>query len=89
MSQPSSPAAVYNTRVQVRHRSSNASSPQRPNSTSAAGAGGSSSTMLRLYTDDAPGLTVDPVFVLVLSLGFIGSVFALHILAKIMHKFAS
>ncbi|KAG5439583.1 hypothetical protein PCANB_002159 [Pneumocystis canis] len=88
MSRPSSPVAFPNVRVQVRHRSSQGHTSQRPNSTSAAGAGGSSSTTLRLYTDDAPGLTVDPVLVLVLSLGFIGSVFALHILAKIMHKFS-
>ncbi|MCJ1343019.1 hypothetical protein MMC31_001208 [Peltigera leucophlebia] len=50
----------------------------RPASTRAAGAGGSSSTMLRLYTDESPGLKVDPVVVLVLSLGFIFSVVALH-----------
>ncbi|KAI4217741.1 MAG: hypothetical protein L6R36_009292, partial [Xanthoria steineri] len=50
----------------------------RPTSTRAAGAGGSSSTMLRLYTDESPGLKVDPVVVLVLSLGFIFSVVALH-----------
>jgi hypothetical protein len=30
----------------------------RPNSTRAAGAGGSSNTMLKLYTDDSPGLRV-------------------------------
>lgn len=34
--------------------------------------------MLKLYTDDSPGLKVDPVIVLVLSLGFIFSVVALH-----------
>jgi hypothetical protein len=34
--------------------------------------------MLRLYTDESPGLKVDPVVVLVLSLGFIFSVVALH-----------
>jgi preprotein translocase subunit Sec61beta len=50
----------------------------RPNSTRSAGAGGSSSTMLRLYTDESPGLKVDPVVVLVLSLVFIMSVVALH-----------
>ncbi|KAI4178337.1 MAG: hypothetical protein L6R41_008433 [Letrouitia leprolyta] len=33
----------------------------RPASTRAAGAGGSTSTMLRLYTDESPGLKVDPV----------------------------
>lgn len=50
----------------------------RPSSTRAAGAGGSTSTMLRLYTDESPGLKVDPVVVLVLSLVFIFSVVALH-----------
>jgi len=50
----------------------------RPNSTRAAGVGGSSSTMLKLYTDESPGLKVDPVVVLVLSVSFIVSVVALH-----------
>ncbi|MCJ1359776.1 MAG: Arf guanine nucleotide exchange factor sbh1 [Icmadophila ericetorum] len=61
----------------------------RPTSTRAAGAGGSSSTMLRLYTDDSPGLKVDPVIVLVLSLVFIFSVVALHIIAKVARRFSS
>merc|ERR1712029_1098223 len=61
----------------------------RPSSTRAAGAGGSSSTMLRLYTDESPGLKVDPVVVLVLSLVFIFSVVALHIIAKVTRKFSS
>jgi len=56
--------------------SSNASRP-----VSRAG-GGSSSTMMKLYTDDAPGLKVDPVVVIVLSLAFIASVFLLHIYGK-------
>lgn len=34
--------------------------------------------MLKLYTDESPGLKVDPVVVLVLSLAFIFSVVALH-----------
>lgn len=55
----------------------------RPSSTRAAGAGGSSSTMLKLYTDESPGLKVDPVVVLVLSLGFIFSVVAMH--SKLFH----
>ncbi|RPB26107.1 Pre protein translocase Sec Sec61-beta subunit, partial [Terfezia boudieri ATCC MYA-4762] len=63
--------------------------PARPASTRAAGAGGSSSTMLKLYTDESPGFKIDPVVVLVLSLGFIFSVVALHIIAKISRKFAS
>ncbi len=33
---------------------------------------------IELYTDESPGLKVDPVVVLVLSLGFIFSVVALH-----------
>jgi len=60
----------------------------RPNSTRAAGAGGSSNTMLKLYTDDSPGLRVDPFIVLVLSLSFIGSIFFLHISAKIIRAFS-
>ncbi|KAF2481644.1 hypothetical protein BDY17DRAFT_317423 [Neohortaea acidophila] len=61
----------------------------RPTSTRAAGAGGSSSTMLRLYTDESPGLKVDPFVVMVLSIGFIISVVALHILAKVTKRFSS
>ena len=34
--------------------------------------------IIGLYTDESPGLKVDPVVVLVLSLGFIFSVVALH-----------
>ncbi|KAJ1732690.1 hypothetical protein IWW48_000990 [Coemansia sp. RSA 1200] len=44
---------------------------------------GSTATMMRLYTEDAPGLKVDPVVVLVLSLVFIASVFLLHIYGKL------
>ncbi|KNZ81003.1 hypothetical protein J132_03297 [Termitomyces sp. J132] len=61
--------------------------------------------MLKLYTDDSPGLRVyvfrfhyslvllthtiisDPFIVLVLSLSFIGSIFFLHISAKIIRAF--
>ena len=35
-------------------------------------------TYIELYTDESPGLKVDPVVVLVLSLVFIFSVVALH-----------
>jgi hypothetical protein len=35
-------------------------------------------TFTELYTDESPGLKVDPVVVLVLSVGFIISVVALH-----------
>ncbi|KAK3815342.1 MAG: Sec61beta family-domain-containing protein [Benniella sp.] len=47
------------------------------------GPGPSSAGMMRIYTDDSPGLRVDPVVVLVLSLAFIASVFALHIYGKL------
>lgn len=39
-----------------------------------------------LYTDESPGLKVDPVVVLVLSLGFIFSVVALH--SQFLHPFS-
>ncbi|VDB99448.1 unnamed protein product [Peniophora sp. CBMAI 1063] len=72
--------------TQVRRRAGNTAA--KPNSTRAAGAGGSSNTMLKLYTDDSPGLRVDPFIVLVLSLSFIASIFFLHISAKIIRAFA-
>jgi len=44
--------------------------------------------MMRLYTnDDSAGLKVDPYVVLVLSICFIGSVFFLHIAAKVIRAF--
>ncbi|KAK9767408.1 hypothetical protein K7432_002852 [Basidiobolus ranarum] len=45
------------------------------------GAGAPNAT--RLYNSETPGLQVDPVVVLVLSLVFIASVFALHIYGKL------
>ncbi|KIM43748.1 hypothetical protein M413DRAFT_18121 [Hebeloma cylindrosporum] len=72
--------------AQIRRRAG-ASQVSRPNSTRAAGAGGSSNTMLKLYTDDSPGLRVDPFIVLVLSLSFIASIFFLHISAKVIRAF--
>ncbi|KAF2768040.1 hypothetical protein EJ03DRAFT_352484 [Teratosphaeria nubilosa] len=42
-----------------------------------------------LYTDESPGLKVDPFVVMVLSIGFIISVVALHIIAKITKRFSS
>ncbi|TFK67214.1 Pre protein translocase Sec Sec61-beta subunit [Pluteus cervinus] len=71
---------------QIRRRAGGAVA--RPNSTRAAGAGGSSNTMLKLYTDDSPGLRVDPFIVLVLSLSFIASIFLLHISAKVIKAFS-
>jgi len=70
---------------QVRRRAQN--TVQKPNSARAAGAGGSSGTMLRLYTDDSPGLRVDPFVVMVLSIVFIFSIFFLHLAAKVVKYF--
>ncbi|KAF9456319.1 Sec61beta family-domain-containing protein [Collybia nuda] len=72
--------------AQIRRRAAG-SQVAKPNSSRAAGAGGSSNTMLKLYTDDSPGLRVDPFIVLVLSLSFIGSIFFLHISAKVIKAF--
>ncbi|TPX44356.1 hypothetical protein SeMB42_g04373 [Synchytrium endobioticum] len=38
--------------------------------------------MMRIYTDDSPGIKVDPVVVLVGSLTFIAAVFILHIVGR-------
>ncbi|KAL6801161.1 Sec61beta family domain-containing protein [Trichoderma sp. SZMC 28013] len=93
ISRPSSPTPPGGPRTAIRRRAAADQKEKlanaRPSSTRAAGAGGSSSTMLRLYTDESPGLKVDPVVVLVLSLVFIFSVVALHIIAKISRKFSS
>ncbi|PVU84853.1 hypothetical protein BB559_007342 [Furculomyces boomerangus] len=43
---------------------------------------GSTRSMLRLYTDDSPGLRVDPVVLMVMCLVFIASVFLLHLYGK-------
>ncbi|CAE6415510.1 unnamed protein product [Rhizoctonia solani] len=72
---------------QVRRRANNQAS-QKPNSARAAGAGGSSNTMLKLYTDDSQGLRVDPFVVMMLSLSFIASIFFLHISAKMVRYFS-
>ncbi|KKK22400.1 transport protein [Aspergillus rambellii] len=84
---PGGPRAAMRRRAAADHKESLRNA--RPSSTRAAGAGGSSSTMLKLYTDESPGLRVDPVVVLVLSLGFIFSVVGLHVIAKITRKFSS
>jgi len=90
---PSSPTPPGGPKTAIRRKAAadraDRASNSRPASTRAAGAGGSSSTMMRLYTDESPGLKVDPVIVLVLSLGFIFSVVALHIIAKFARAFSS
>lgn len=73
---PGGPRAAMRRRAAADHKESLRNA--RPASTRSAGAGGSSGTMLKLYTDESPGLRVDPVVVLVLSLGFIFSVVGLH-----------
>ena len=54
---------------------------RRPNG----GRGGASSqkNMLRFYTDESPGLTVSPVVVLSMSLGFVAFVVLLHVIGKL------
>lgn len=73
---PGGPRAALRRRAAADHKETLRNA--RPSSTRSAGAGGSSGTMLKLYTDESPGLRVDPVVVLVLSLGFIFSVVGLH-----------
>ncbi|KAG5975546.1 Arf guanine nucleotide exchange factor sbh1 [Claviceps digitariae] len=93
VSRPSSPTPPGGPRTAIRRRAAADQKEKianaRPTSTRSAGAGGSSSTMLRLYTDESPGLKVDPVIVLVLSLVFIFSVVSLHVIAKITRRFSS
>ncbi|KAF1987958.1 hypothetical protein K402DRAFT_419818 [Aulographum hederae CBS 113979] len=84
---PGGPATVLRRKAAADNRDKLANA--RPASTRAAGAGGSTSTMLKLYTDESPGLKVDPVIVLVLSVGFIISVVSLHVIAKIFKKFSA
>ncbi|OBT89743.1 hypothetical protein VE02_01317 [Pseudogymnoascus sp. 03VT05] len=90
---PSSPTPPGGPKTAIRRRAAADQKDKvanvRPSSTRAAGAGGSSSTMLKLYTDESPGLKVDPVVVLVLSIVFIFSVVALHVIAKITRRFSS
>mmetsp|Transcript_1924 Transcript_1924/g.2147 ORF Transcript_1924/g.2147 Transcript_1924/m.2147 type:complete len:104 (+) Transcript_1924:108-419(+) len=68
----------------------NAAMRRRPTGrASAAGAGAppgnnmGNAGMLRFYTDDAPGLRITPVMVMVMSLCFIGFVTVLHVVGKL------
>ncbi|ODQ55789.1 protein transport protein sec61 subunit beta, partial [Saitoella complicata NRRL Y-17804] len=92
-SRPSSPPPPGGARNIIRRRATQeakaANENRRPAGTRAAGAGGSTQTMLKLYTEEGVGLKVDPVVVLVISLGFIASVFALHIISKLARKFSA
>lgn len=60
---------------------------EKPTSTRSAGAGGSSNTLLKLYTEESNGLAIDPTVVMVMALGFILSVIALHLFAKAASSF--
>ncbi|KAK8864153.1 hypothetical protein IAR55_001399 [Kwoniella newhampshirensis] len=89
-SSPGTPAGASSSFAVTRPHGANAvrrraPAAARPQSTRAAGAGGSSNTMLKLYTDSGEaGLKVDPFVVIVLSLSFIASIFFLHIAAKVV-----
>ena len=58
----------------------------KPNSSRAAGAGGSSSSMLKIYTDEADGFKIDPLVVLIFAVAFIFSVVVLHVSSKLTGK---
>ncbi|KAI8462534.1 MAG: Sec61beta family-domain-containing protein [Monoraphidium minutum] len=47
------------------------------------GGTGLSSKVMSFYTDDSPGLKIQPVWVIVMSLGFILFVTVLHIIGKL------
>ncbi|XP_003866132.2 hypothetical protein CORT_0A03030, partial [Candida orthopsilosis Co 90-125] len=87
MSSSSSSQAPGGLRSAVKRKSTADKKAQTSNatplSTRSAGAGGSSSTMMKLFTDEAQGLRVDPLVVLFLAVGFIFSVIILHVFAKL------
>lgn len=76
-------AASLRKRNGTGSRSSNTSSPSSAASSSAGGLLNSvPSGMFKIYTDDSPGIKVDPFIVLIGTLTFIASVFLLHIISK-------
>ncbi|GMM38005.1 Arf family guanine nucleotide exchange factor [Saccharomycopsis crataegensis] len=82
----SSSAVPGGARTLAKRRNAKDKASSTPNSARSAGANGSSAAMLKLFTDEADGLNVDPLVVLFLSVGFIFSVIALHVIAKITGK---
>ncbi|GMM27677.1 Arf family guanine nucleotide exchange factor [Martiniozyma asiatica (nom. inval.)] len=66
----------------AKRRAAKSSSKDSPASSRAAGAGGSSASVLKIFNEEAQGLKVDPLVVLVFAVSFIFSVVALHLLAK-------
>lgn len=79
---PGGPKSALRRRANQKAASQN----DKPTSTRSAGAGGSSNTLLKLYTDESNGLSIDPVVAMVMALGFILSVVALHVIAKFASK---
>lgn len=79
---PGGPKAV----LRRRNNQDRQQTDEKPRSARSAGADGSSNTLLKLYTDEANGLNVDPVVVMVMALGFIFSVIALHVFTKLSSK---
>ncbi|TRM58973.1 hypothetical protein BD626DRAFT_509341 [Schizophyllum amplum] len=82
-----SPSGVAKPPGALRRRATPSSASAKPTSSRSAGAGGSSSTMLKLYTDDSPGWRVEPHVVVVLAVSFIASIFFLHMSAKVIKAF--
>ncbi|KAJ3185060.1 Protein transport protein Sec61 subunit beta [Geranomyces variabilis] len=78
MSDTASPSVPPRTAAGLRRRQTGTTARSSTGSRPAQTPGG----MMRIYTDDSPGIKVDPVVVLVASLTFIASVFILHIVGK-------
>ncbi|KAI5474722.1 beta subunit of the sec61p er translocation complex (sec61p-sss1p-sbh1p) [Pseudohyphozyma bogoriensis] len=77
------------TGPQIRRRAAALTPKKEVESLRSAGQGGSSSTMMRLYTqDENPGLKVDPVIVLSLAVVFVFSVVSLHLLTRVAKWFS-
>lgn len=83
---PGGPKAAMRRRANQERK---ASSNDRANSTRGAGAGGSSNTLLKLYTEESPGLSMDPVVVLVAALVFVFAVVSMHVIGKISTKLSA
>lgn len=80
MSSAAAAPAAPRTAASLRKRNTRSSTPAAP--LASAPQGSIPQGMFKIYTDDSPGIKVDPVIVLVGTLFFIASVFFLHIIAK-------
>ncbi|CCC67984.1 hypothetical protein NCAS_0A14260 [Naumovozyma castellii] len=56
---------------------------QTPTSTRSAGFGGSSSSILKICTDEANGIRFDPLIAMFLTFGFITCIMAIHFMNKV------